>query len=142
MQATESRRARRPARSDPPSLGSALEHTYEAGQQYVNDRLELALLDLQRWSRRVAVVSAVSGAGAALAALGWIAVMAALVLWDGAVATETRLLAIGVAHLLAGGAALGVGLRRARREREAEAAAEEAGPRASAPGTGAGRPRE
>lgn len=116
MQRSESTRAPHPPQAEP-SLGSALERTYEAGQQYVNDRLELALLDLQRGGRRVALAAAASGVGAVLALLGWLSVMGALVLWDARVAPETRLLALGLVHLVVGGAALYAGLQRARRER-------------------------
>lgn len=100
----------RPVREEEPTLGSALERTYEAGQQYVTDRLELTLLELRETARGTAL----AGAGAVLGLLGWIAVMGALVLWDLRVSPELRLLVVGAAHLAAGGAALAYGLRRGR----------------------------
>lgn len=104
-----------PTRDEAPSLGSALERTYEAGQQYVADRVELALVETQQTARRAALAGVVLGAGGVLALLGWVAVMAALVLWEARPSSELRLLALGLLHVLAGGLLLAAGLQRARR---------------------------
>jgi hypothetical protein len=63
------------------SVASALQRTYTAGQQLLLDRTELLIRDAQQQLTVVARGVLLTGIGALVAAVGWLALMSASVLW-------------------------------------------------------------
>lgn len=63
------------------SVASALQRTYTAGQQLLLDRTELLIRDAQQHFTVVAKGVLLTGIGALVAAVGWLALMSASVLW-------------------------------------------------------------
>jgi hypothetical protein len=63
------------------SVASALQRTYTAGQQLLLDRTELLIRDAQQHFAVVAKGVLLTGIGALVAAVGWLALMSASVLW-------------------------------------------------------------
>jgi Putative Actinobacterial Holin-X, holin superfamily III len=100
-----------------PSFVDAVLRVIEAGQRLVLDRIDLARLDVARLASRAVRGTALVAIGAVLIVGGWFATLALAVLCLRPYLSPTASLAIlAAATIVAGGASMAIGLRRARVE--------------------------
>ena len=113
--------------SSSPSVVDSIIRVLEAGQRIIIDRIDLARFDLGNGASRALYGAAFAIIGAALLTTGWIALLAALVIWlqDSMSLPASLLVGAGVSAG-AGAGAIAHGLRRARLDLSATTAEESA----------------
>jgi uncharacterized membrane protein YqjE len=103
------------------SVPDAAERTLDAVRQLVQDRLDLARLELTRTLQRGFVAAAIGGAGALLLALAWIgAAVAATAALDRILDLDASVACVAAVHAALGGGLLMLARKRAGSSEESE----------------------
>lgn len=119
-------RAYRVPREDE-SVATVVSRVAEAGQRYLNDRLDLAKLEAREALKDSASMAVLGGAGGLLLLGGWAGLMTALVLFlDEFLPLTAALAIVAGAHALVGGGLLLAALRKGRSAGEEGARARQA----------------
>jgi len=100
-----------------PSATEAVERMIDASQRLINDRIELAKLEAQETVTRIVTSTVFLVVAGLFALLGWISLMAAVVvLLRQNMTLAASLALVGGIHLVLGGGAALFGLARARHQ--------------------------